>query len=423
MELPITLCFMDTTFDIKQRGSTQIGCASVPEVPCASAQQPCCENSQGGTPSSWKRILTGFVTPRPPGRQRSPPRRNRTSTGRGSRPTANPPKDLVRPRRHVRRGEARDNGTGGGDRLADQDCERSSAVLCWPHALPPSLPPDRKLGNRASSGTGGGREPDCCRHTRSDGGDSMRALIDIAPSPEQLTILSDAGPGFRLIRGAAGSGKTTASRLRLRQLCGSRLARRARLGSEEPVRVLVLTFNRTLRGYVLALASEQVSNSNALQLTIETFGRWARHLVGPRKVIDGTRWRNRIHAAPGRCFREFGVDARLARLDLALQHVVAGQRLLQGEQVFAAPVAPQAGRNGGLVRLATTVPELRQRRPVPLARDNGAHVPGLPARTWNTSLMRSITLSADSRSTGGKNTCAQRVPDAAGRLRSRNVCG
>ena len=58
----------------------------------------------------------------------------------------------------------------------------------------------------------------------------------------------------------------------------------------------MLTFNRTLRGYVLALASEQVSNSNALQLTIETFGRWARHLVGPRKVIDGTRWRNRIQA-------------------------------------------------------------------------------------------------------------------------------
>ena len=86
-------------------------------------------------------------------------------------------------------------------------------------------------------------------------------------------------------------------------------------------------------------------------------------------------------AADGREVRVAGVrvDARLARFDLALQQVVAGQRLLQGEQVFVAPVAPQAGRNGGLVRLATTVPELRQRRPVPLARDDGAHdqLPGL----------------------------------------------
>ncbi len=90
----------------------------------------------------------------------------------------------------------------------------------------------------------------------------MRALIDVNPSPEQLNILSDAGSGFRLIRGAAGSGKTTAALLRLRQLCGSRLARRDRLGLEEPVRGLVLTFNRTLRGYVLNLAKEQVTGSN-----------------------------------------------------------------------------------------------------------------------------------------------------------------
>ena len=124
----------------------------------------------------------------------------------------------------------------------------------------------------------------------------MRALINIVPSPEQLTILSDARPGFRLIRGAAGSGKTTAALLRLRQLCGSRLARRDRLGSDQPVRVLVLTFNQTLRGYVSELAREQVSASDALDLTIDTFGRWALHLVGQRTVMSGPERRNRIRA-------------------------------------------------------------------------------------------------------------------------------
>ena len=124
----------------------------------------------------------------------------------------------------------------------------------------------------------------------------MRALINVDPSPEQLTILSDARSGFRLIRGAAGSGKTTAALLRLRQLCGSRLARRQRLRLEEPVRVLVLTFNQRLRAYVSELAKEQVTGSDALLLTIDTFGHWALNLIGQRHVVSGPAWRSRIQA-------------------------------------------------------------------------------------------------------------------------------
>ena len=114
----------------------------------------------------------------------------------------------------------------------------------------------------------------------------MRTLQNVEPTPEQLPILTDSGSGFRLIRGAAGSGKTTAALLRLQQLCASRLNRRDRLGSEEPVRVLVLTFNRTLRGYVSQLAKDKVATSDKLHLTVETFGRWALNLVGQRRLID-----------------------------------------------------------------------------------------------------------------------------------------
>lgn len=113
----------------------------------------------------------------------------------------------------------------------------------------------------------------------------MRTLQNVSPTSEQLAILADDRSGFRLIRGAAGSGKTTAALLRLRQLCASRLRRKTRLGSEEPVRVLVLTFNRTLRGYVSQLAKEQISTSDELHLTVETFGRWALNLVGQRRLI------------------------------------------------------------------------------------------------------------------------------------------
>src|SRR4051812_5729304 len=103
----------------------------------------------------------------------------------------------------------------------------------------------------------------------------MRILAPVAPTPEQLTILEDSGPGFRLIRGAAGSGKTTTALLRLRQLCRSRLRRRDRLGLAEPVRVLVLTYNRTLEGYIAELARSQMNESPGVLLTVSTFSRWA----------------------------------------------------------------------------------------------------------------------------------------------------
>ena len=52
------------------------------------------------------------------------------------------------------------------------------------------------------------------------------------------------------------------------------------------MRILVLTFNRTLRGYIKQLATEQVVAGGHLQLTIDTFARWAQSIVGTQNIMD-----------------------------------------------------------------------------------------------------------------------------------------
>jgi superfamily I DNA/RNA helicase len=114
----------------------------------------------------------------------------------------------------------------------------------------------------------------------------MRTLPRITPTPEQLPFIQDAKPGVVVIRGAAGSGKTTTALLRLRQLASFWLSRRERQGLVDPVRVLVLTYNRTLRGYIEELANQQVIGRANLQMQIDTFSRWALDQLPYRAMLD-----------------------------------------------------------------------------------------------------------------------------------------
>lgn len=114
----------------------------------------------------------------------------------------------------------------------------------------------------------------------------MKALLDITPSPEQLALFSRIRPGVEIIRGAAGSGKTTTALLKLRAAVGFYINRRRRQSNRGDVRVLVLTYNRTLRGYINELATKQLPSGGGVELEVSTFSGWAQAILGNIDVLD-----------------------------------------------------------------------------------------------------------------------------------------
>jgi superfamily I DNA/RNA helicase len=117
----------------------------------------------------------------------------------------------------------------------------------------------------------------------------VRTLPNIKATPEQLPFISDNSPGVMVVRGAAGSGKTTTAILRLRALLRSFENRRNRFEETDPVRALVLTYNRTLRGYIVDLVEQQrtgAEDPDAVDLDVSTFGKWSRDRLGKPTIVD-----------------------------------------------------------------------------------------------------------------------------------------
>ncbi|QIZ52928.1 DNA helicase UvrD [Dickeya zeae] len=113
----------------------------------------------------------------------------------------------------------------------------------------------------------------------------MKVLSNIRPTPEQLSLVGQNREGVEVICGAAGSGKTTTALLRLKSLCYMFNVRHQREGNTDPVKILVLTFNKTLAGYIKELVHSQLPNTIDVELEINTFSKWAYQNVRPSKQI------------------------------------------------------------------------------------------------------------------------------------------
>lgn len=114
----------------------------------------------------------------------------------------------------------------------------------------------------------------------------MLVLKTPAATPEQLRVISGTRLGIEVIRGAAGSGKTSTALLRLTSLAHIFIARLRRTATDRKVRILVLTFNRTLAGYVEHLATSQMSGTAGVSYEISTFAAWASNNLRTKRVLD-----------------------------------------------------------------------------------------------------------------------------------------
>jgi superfamily I DNA/RNA helicase len=167
----------------------------------------------------------------------------------------------------------------------------------------------------------------------------VRVLADVRPTPEQLSILQDYRPGFVLIRGAAGSGKTTTAVLRLRHVTGVWANQKDREEAENPVRVLVLTYNRTLRGYVKELVEQQIEIER-FDLLLSTFGKWARDIQGRPDVLSDARRSTKLQQLG------FGLGYRPEFLADEVDYVLGRYPPDQITEYYADPRHPHYERRG-----------------------------------------------------------------------------
>ncbi len=118
----------------------------------------------------------------------------------------------------------------------------------------------------------------------------MKILSNHRATPEQLPIVSRNTAGIVVIRGAAGSGKTTSALLRLTAIVNALTYRRNLNNDTTPIKTLVLSFNRTLAGYIDGLLNDSIQ-AKAIPVHVEndTFANWARRHLKTPIISDSAR--------------------------------------------------------------------------------------------------------------------------------------
>lgn len=118
----------------------------------------------------------------------------------------------------------------------------------------------------------------------------MKILSNHQATREQLPIVSRNTSGVIVIRGAAGSGKTTSALLRLTAIVNTLSFRRRLDNDPSPIKTLVLSFNRTLSGYIEGLINDSIQRG-AIPVVVEndTFANWTRRHINTPLIDDGSR--------------------------------------------------------------------------------------------------------------------------------------
>lgn len=118
----------------------------------------------------------------------------------------------------------------------------------------------------------------------------MKILSNPQATREQLPIVSRNISGVVVIRGAAGSGKTTSALLRLTAIVNALSFRRRIDNDHSPIKALVLSFNRTLSGYIDGLLNNSIqAGAMPVQVENDTFANWTRRYINTPLINDNDR--------------------------------------------------------------------------------------------------------------------------------------
>lgn len=154
---------------------------------------------------------------------------------------------------------------------------------------------------------------------------TMKTLQAVAPTDEQLKLMVRPRPGTLIIRGAAGSGKTTTSILMMKLSIGYFLEEFARAGIEEKINIRIFTFNKTLSAYVNDLVTNETllstKHHDKLNIEVSTLSKYMyKRIDGRPNILSLTKQAERIrkfcHAVPlDNQFLVDEVEYLLGRLD------------------------------------------------------------------------------------------------------------
>lgn len=134
----------------------------------------------------------------------------------------------------------------------------------------------------------------------------MKILSNHQATREQLPIVSRNTTGVVVIRGAAGSGKTTSALLRLTAIVNTLAFRRHLDNDATPIKALVLSFNRTLAGYIEGLIYDSYqANTIPVHVENETFANWAKKNINTNLITD----QERESYFARKCYK-IGIDTR-----------------------------------------------------------------------------------------------------------------